>query len=689
MKMRGAIPMVVVAAKPTASSQPVDPSRPLELHPHFLHDSADMIFSILLPIALASVQGAPSQNSALSPQQPGVENTTTWLSVQKSIPWNPLLTTKLGSPSFESLLLTDVNGDLEFDACTLSSGELFLTSHLASLQVVGETDLNMPDMDSMAVWGRGADGGAELLVSTPSGLSLVRFAVSIFSSQPVDVTPQAGTALMKNAKQLRTAVLGGVPHIVGISVAGNEIISMYESEGAWVAGPSWFLGRPVQNFDFTQYDGDGQVDLIVGTLPISAAIAQDGSVLYAKSDPSASFVVDVQNGEGGSLDRRMAKIVQTSTGEWMLEHFDATQSDPPLLLEFPRYAGGTPEAIVPVGVVAEDLDLDGYDELILLLQESRRLVVLLNLGEAGAAQGAQFATDNALFLSMDESNTNQSNGSNVCWPVAGDFDGDGNPDVLVTDQYGERMLIFDNLGLLPFNIDSLKVQDSPSEAAVLTGFVSDQSKYFRPTGTRALQFAFESLPTYLLNTYSHIQVKVYILDPLSGTIDLDPKVNAAYKLNRTPGSSGEQNQFCSLENTEAFPLTGPNGSVDLPWEGSPTDPRTIVIYYRGVNLGGPQGDDIVMPVSVPFTAAFTMQADMTDPATIDLQTYFSPLVAESESGDGFLVSQGDLSLSSAALNPPDETYVGALVGDFLVPPPSGPVGPTQPKNLDEIFAELW
>lgn len=191
-------------------------------------------------------------------------------------------------------------------------------------------------------------------------------------------------------------------------------------------------------------DGDGDIDMVVGNSPIVFDLGEEGNVAILSSDGHRDFsehvnyatefsVASVATGDFDGNDSIDVLAASNAIGDTVAS-FLPTDSDS-------AFTGdeslGLGSAASPSFLFAADLDLDGDVDFISANSYSNNISVLLNNGMGAFGPGTNYVVGSGAF----EVPTTRKQNTTI-----GDFDGDGDPDLVTRNNLANAISLLRNDG---------------------------------------------------------------------------------------------------------------------------------------------------------------------------------------------------------------------------------------------------
>ena len=297
---------------------------------------------------------------------------------------------RYGLPAYgsNSVAVGDLNGDGKPDLAIATSGFVRGEGHITILRNIGEGKFsydgnafaNLDYPGSVALADLNGDGNLDLVFSNATGPRVVDIALGNGDGTfgPLAEFPVNGDSLAVGD------VNGdGIPDIVtdGISILFGDGKGGISNRKDFKGGQAYDFGSMVM---LTDFDGDGEVDIVIGTGNPKFFVGNGLTVVFGKG--------------GGNFETAPVTNING---------------------DCPPYCGA-------VSMAASDLNLDGIPDLIYVHQSDSRYPGALTVLQ-GKGDGTFFPVFQHDFQ-YDQSNPDQITATSV---VSADFDNDGKPDVAV------------------------------------------------------------------------------------------------------------------------------------------------------------------------------------------------------------------------------------------------------------------
>ncbi len=483
-------------------------------------------------------------------------------------------------------------------------------------------------------------------------------------------------------------------------------------------------------------DGDGKSDLAVanytdGTVSVLRNTGSSGTISFAtKIDFTAGtnpYVVAIGDIDGdGLLDLVVAN--RNSTSVSVLRNTSTSGN-----ISFAASVDFTTGS-APVSVAIGDLDGDGKPDLAVANNNAASVSVLRNTGSNGTIS---FATK-----------VDYTTGSNPYNVAIGDIDGDGKPEIVVTNYTATSVSVFLNtgsLGNISFAAKSdFTVGTDPSSVAIgdidgdgkpdiaVTNFLSDNLSVLRNTGSTGsisfatkVDFATRQSPNGIaigdidgdgkadLTTANANAASASVLRNIgsSGTINFDTRVDLSSGTNNLPQAvavgdiDGDgkpdiaianytTNNVAVIRNTPQFPTitsTGTLSAVTTTY-GTASANTSFSTSGSGLNAGitvtAPTGFEVSTAASSGFAGSIVVGAAGTVTATTVYVRIVSTTVPGNYSGNVVLSSTGATSVNVATVSSTvyaKELTIAGLAGSNKVYDGSSTATPSGTATLSGVI----
>lgn len=248
-----------------------------------------------------------------------------------------------------------------------------------------------------------------------------------------------GTATLVNGTLPRDLIVAdvdgnGFPDVVTANRDSNDVSVLLNSSGTLAAGVAYAAGTEPRGLGFGHFNDDALLDLAVAandSRQVSLLLGAGSGTFGAPVALSLGTDLRPQGVVVADLDRNgLADIATSSSGDAFegVSIFRQTAAG-----TFAARADFPGDGVNPDGIVAADLDLDGWPDLATADDGSNQVSVLRNLGTGAFDTAVAFAvgtTPNPL--------------------AAGDLDGNGSPDLVTANRdSADISLLFNvNSGLI-------------------------------------------------------------------------------------------------------------------------------------------------------------------------------------------------------------------------------------------------
>ncbi|HEY9167078.1 MAG TPA: FG-GAP-like repeat-containing protein [Candidatus Kryptonia bacterium] len=281
----------------------------------------------------------------------------------------------------------------------------------------------------------------------------------------------------------------------GVTFPGSQVIDTT----SFASAIGFTTGSPSEIISICDLDGDGKPDIVVthhtssNTISVYRNISTPGNISFAPkldfstgSDPRGLAIRDV-DGDG------KPDLVITNYASNTVSVFRNT-SIPGSISFAPRVDFTT--ASVPIGVAVEDLDGDGKPELVVTNVASDSVSVFRNTSISG----------NISFAPRVDFTT----GSEPSWVTINDVDGDGKPDLILTNNLSNTVSVFRNTSI-PGSISFAPKVD------FTTGTY--------PNGVAVCDVDGDGKPDLVVTNWSSNTVSIFRNTSSPGTVTFSPKVD--------------------------------------------------------------------------------------------------------------------------------------------------------------------
>jgi hypothetical protein len=329
-----------------------------------------------------------------------------------SEPWSPALS---APGEFGRSGSGDWNGDGALDAFTLDGESV--------------TALFSADTCFAATVAHSAARDACALLGTPERIAVVGDAgldvVELDTLNNVFVSLGVRAGAWSGARIVRCADLdgAGASDLVGIAADGTSVLAVErvtESTFAFVDGSSFQAFATVRDVAPLEWDGDAGQELALLTDAGVSVHERTGALLSNwNGAPTGASIARIA--QAGLAIDRIAWIAPSNAGSQRLRTLSPAGVDEVLDL-------GTLDSFATLG---RDLDLDGDDDLLIARRSSHTLVWLENARTPAMPSGRSFSSPAAVPRIVPIAPPPSGSDVNTATPVAADFDGDGDVDIVV------------------------------------------------------------------------------------------------------------------------------------------------------------------------------------------------------------------------------------------------------------------
>jgi hypothetical protein len=345
---------------------------------------------------------------------------------------------------FERAVSGQFTPDGALDVALIDGSELVLLTNPDEFFAASKVATAVADLERLA--GAGAAGLDALATVGSSGLKRYWYDASSASFPSAAI----GSSAWMGARLVRSADVNadGLADLVGLAADGQTVLQeIATSPTAFSAGPSSAALATVRNLVLLQWDTDSPLEVALLT-DLSVEVRELGGTLldqFAAATPGGTFCAI---GQTGTAQERLV---------WLTEYA------PPAFQYLLVLSPGGVSDVVDLGaldafaVVPTDYDLDGDDDILISHKFSYELLWIENQRTPQAPSGPSFTPigDRKVFEVVNPGPAPQ----NEAWPVAADFDGDGDDDVA-----------FANQGELRFNVyRGEAVSQDTRRASVISG----------------------------------------------------------------------------------------------------------------------------------------------------------------------------------------------------------------------------
>ena len=523
-----------------------------------------------------------------------------------------------GGGPFRQVLSADLTGDLRDDAVVLDGGQIVFLYGVQSYSARSElTPGNIHVLD-MAV----LPGSEHNTLYSTSSLGLTRHEFDPTTATFTHVL--ANNFRWRSAQHVRVHNLDGLfgPDLVSVAADGHSLLTLFDDgAGGFLSGYTVVFQGTIEALELADWDGDGFLEIAGLSASGLEVFERDGARVGSfPTSHAGGYLTSMPRKGGGDCLCWVARNPSDSHFELRTLASDVEFQPQPLV--FPPQTGLTAIPIDVVGLRADDLDDDGFEDLLLAHASFQRAIVLVNTWTQGALPHDPFSVANGSYGYYDLSDDPlQVLPVSKLDPAFADVDQDDHADILYPLEDSPPRL-------------RVLMQLDPGGGEELTGANVVQHVEFGPdpSGLVAQLHLLLNIPHAILTgPWDHAQVVVWKQEQKT-KLEADALDNVLYELkDSAPMGQDLCHQKLVVDipgESPAVPWTGParHYYVDLRFViAQPGNPPQVSLPTKSLMHGWTMSDDLLQQPYGPYAQyLMDMPAGNTEIGIRDVGFHLNP-----------------------------------------------------------------